>query len=447
MNTGDGARRLTSWEVVFYLATFLPGFLLHFWLERALVVVVVAIAAVALAGHLGEPVRGGRAAGRLFWAFFCVEWLYVLAFLVSQSRFAPGIGFRDLIEVPRYAVWAVFVPGLTLFRFDKRIVERFEVAIIGSYLYSLFVFAAYVVHVPVLSSFLVGDLYANTKNAIQLGGWVRLAAPFGNPNFLAFYLVLTLAYWLFFCRARIRALAVVMALCLTYLTGSRSGWGASSIVLVIFGASAIHRLGVAGRRREAAAAALGVCALVAIAVLNHDAISGATRVATIERAIKAGEIGELSDVAGRINMTIHAWHLFTALPVTGWGGSKVGVASVIDSQYLLWLVRNGVAGTALIGVIIVSVFLSHWRKASEIAAKYGVVAFWGGAALMLATGAFIDNFQLGFIFCLLVALISWRLRGAKANGNGASRSAAVGMRCGKEQCGDSGCDGKVITGT
>jgi O-antigen ligase len=329
-----------------------------------------------------------------------------------------SITTRDLIDLPRYlVVGAVFV---IMGNVDPdRLRAAAERLMFVSLLFSLMVLFVYLLDVPLLSD-MVRWLYEDTKTAISFPRWVRLAAPFENPNFLSFYAVLCLAYSLFFTSGKRRLVLTILALLVLVATGSRSGW-VSAVVLII-GLFARIVPGVFNTRRSILRQ--DVLFLVLFALLTscllwflYPYLLESVRVKMVISALEEGGLFHEPNVAGRMDMVVEAFRVFAQRPIFGWGPFKGGPLEVIDNQYFLVLARQGFVGFILLMSIMLYVFSGAVKLAHTRADKFGVVLMWFVVALMLMTGAFLNNFRLLvlFIFFVVASTGTWTV-----NAQGAS---------------------------
>ena len=161
---------------------------------------------------------------------FSLLWVYYSVCLLITLFSPTTTDWRDLLETSRFVIYG------TIFVFIASNQEMFHAktfqnAVIASLFYCLAVFILYIYDFPLVSHFFRDILYVDSKNQIVLDGIIRLAAPFENPNFLAFYLVMVLTYLLFFANDAGHVAYVLVAIVCLFLTGSRSGWIAGASVL------------------------------------------------------------------------------------------------------------------------------------------------------------------------------------------------------------------------
>ena len=383
---------------ILWLAVFIPGHLLAWRVELGFTAVMVCVS-VLLLDRRGFP----RAFGTL--PISDIVWPILIITATSASAYAlrrymnPGAsGLRDYLEMLRFVV-LLSVMVLIEVDFSRRAIRALDTVIIASLTWMGIVFAAYTTSIPFLTPFLTGALYGTSKTNVELSiAQIRVSAPFENPNFLAFYLVLSLTYLLFFSRHCLRYWIAPVAAVGGFLTGSRSGWIAMLIVLTLFGIDLLSRaLRWRDLRLIGAAVALVLVAVGAWSILS-DGILGSYRVATTVDYLKAGRILEEPNLAARIQVNGRAMELFLESPVVGTGSAKYTEIDVVDNQYMTWLVRTGLIGFVMLLLVYARVAVAQLDAAWRSNQVVGVAAFWLSAAVMLITGSFLDNFRLTFIF-------------------------------------------------
>jgi hypothetical protein len=313
-------------------------------------------------------------------------------------------GARDIAEGIRFILCFLFVVYIGR-HFNASTRGIFDLAVLMSLVWSLACLVASITAVPGLT-WLSQGLYSSTKtNVSSVDNYYRLSAPFANPNFLGFYLTLVLAYLLFFYRAFAKIPAVFVTIALLFYSGSRSSWFGSFFVFAIFSVSAVKDC---CRRR-------GGQSLIMLALVigggawmwqhHSDEILSSGRVRMLLSAESAGGIAGEENAAARLAMVEHAFTMLESSPIVGWGSAKYSGAETIDNQLFTWLVRYGLLGSGIILTCFGGIFVLHVAAALRKGAALGVIAFWGGAAIVLQSGAFFDNFRLFFLFWCFVAAI------------------------------------------
>ena len=391
-----------------WLAIFSPGHLLDWWVERAFVLLVI-LFGISTTLFFGVPRQMGKyKVGALFLMLFMVQSIYLLTYLFSVVATNMDTGVRDYFELPRFLIWICFF-CLLVSGYSLRLRNCFELAVKVSLIYSTIVAISLWAKVPSLLPFFGEYLYADTKTVIE-GNWIRLAAPFENPNFLAYYLVMCLVYFLFFARTTLRHLWLFLILALLYFTGSRSGWFVGALVWITLVISLPYRGLRKHEMRVVIGAFLSTIILAGILWSYVDDIAASSRVTMTLRAMEQGGLTHDPNFQGRIDMIESTIAYFVDRPLLGWGAGKYGVMDVVDNQFGIWLLRNGLIGTLLIMVSLTMYFVCQLQSTRDRHYKTGLTAFWGSVFLMLQTGAFLDNFRLGFLFFLFTISISLSMK-------------------------------------
>lgn len=406
-----GRYRYNPLTVVLWLAIFIPGHLFDWLVERGFVAFFCIIAIVSLFQY-GLPKRVWHFDFSVFIAlFFILQISSLLAFLLTintHSEFIPG--HRNYIELARFLIWFLFFSFLLIYR-KLSFIQPFEKAVRFSLFFSLFVFLCFVIDFPIMTTLFKDFMYADTKTAIQLGGWIRLAVPFENPNFLGFYLLMILTYILFFYdKQRQSIMLLFFTLVLVFLTGSRSAWFASLIVSLFFVLSAIVE-SISERRFSSSFVMLllFLSGLLLGLLTFYEDIINSVRLQMVVNAVNEGGILTEPNVAARIEMVENAWEYFISSPLIGWGSSK-SMIDVVDNQIMIWAVNNGSIGTLIIfGFFILIFYFQIWSSAI-MRHRFGVLAFWTACLIMLQTGAFLNNFRIGFIFGFFLLAINIKIK-------------------------------------
>ena len=289
--------------------------------------------------------------------------------------------------------------------FGARVRRVFEIAIASSLIFSFAVFLVHVIEVPIVS-FLIRDIiYAESKTVIDWGGWIRLAAPFENPNFLAVFLTMTLSYLLFFSDMKARFWFILLTVILLFLTGSRSGWVALTLVLALFYLEVLKKALLGGKIKPFLMATIVIGTSVVLLWNFGSPLLGLARVRMTVEALFVGGIMSEPHLAGRIHNFWEAMTYFYESPLLGWGSGKYAVMDIIDNQYATWLLRIGLFGFLLVIIFYSKVFFSQIKFAYRVGLTIGLFSFWGSVSLLLLTGAFLENFRIFFLFWIFVFAI------------------------------------------
>lgn len=394
---------------VAWLAIFVPGHLCQWWVERAFAAAVAVLGAFILFG-MPSSWKSWAAARQASAFFFLIQFLFLFSFIYAIAFMGIETGPRDYFEAGRYLILWVFIVYV-MRHYDDRVRRATETATAAMLYYSLFVALCYLRPVPVVSEFFRHQLYAQTKTFVNYFGTLRLAAPFENPNFLGFVTVQVLAYMLFFSRSPIRLIHCAAALLVVYFTGSRTAWVSASLVLA--GAVATYAwLGILRLRLKLALQlGLALIILVGAGVKFSGNILKNSRMQALFSAIHKGGIQKEPNAAGRLEQCAQSWEYIKRSPILGWGPSKYATWDYVDNQYVLWGLRNGLAGALLIiaglGLVATRLILS---QRGDTLAMLGAATFSAAIAVELLTGEFLNNFRLFFVTWLLGTAIARKPR-------------------------------------
>lgn len=384
-----------------WLSIFLPGHLYEWWVERAFSAGVLLFACLLMLLRRASP-RARRFSLQAGMLFFLIQFLYTASYVYSVGVRGIDTGLRDYFELARYLILWGFVVCV-IRHFDEPARRAVERAAAASLYFALFVLACFVFTVPVLTDLFKHRIYADTKTFVDYG-ILRLAAPFENPNFLGFYAVEVLAFMLFFARSRLRLLHAGAALLVLGFTGSRTAWAGASIVLCAALAVYAYLGSLRASMRHAAQLCLALFVLILVGTHYSQRILQSSRVNRVVYAAQRGGIQNEANAAHRLEQARYALEFIRQSPWLGWGPSKYETMVYVDNQYLLWLLRSGIVGTAFILAALalgILRFLSSME--GDVLAFVGAVAFVLAVALMLLAGQFLDNFRLFFLTVFLMA--------------------------------------------
>lgn len=388
-----------------WLTIFVPGHLFGWWVERSFAASIFALSCLLLLVK-GAPWETRKPARQASVILFLVQFLYVTSYVFSVAFNGIQTGPRDMFELGRYLILWAFVVYI-IRHFEGRVRTALEAALTASLYFSLFVFAAYQRTLPVLTPAFKA-LYAGTKTSVgKFSGQARLAAPFENPNFLGFAATLTICWLLFFSKSRLRLAHVAAGLLVLFYTGSRTAWAATGVLLAFALAVYVYQGLIQLKVKLAAQLSLAFLCLVLSGPWLIPRVLANSRVARVITAVSRGGLQEEANAARRLVQAREALTYISRSPFFGWGPSKYETMTYVDNQYLLWLLRNGVAGT---GLILAGFALLSWRllrgARGDLMRQAGTAAFLTSVALMLLAGQFLDNFRLFFLTGFMAAAIN-----------------------------------------
>lgn len=394
-----------------------PGHLGSYLVERAAIAALIALLVIRVATTRQVPLPQLRVAApplvlvALLWGAGVI---YTGATLWHQGH-EPQ--WQELGRFPTYL--ALF--ALLLILSANGPVRATRWAVRTAIFYSAGVLLVLRLDLPLLGS--VADfLYGATKMRWNAESGTRFSAPFENPNYLAFFLVVGAAY--LFATERVHGddavagrIAMFVAGGLLALTGSRSGYIAGMVALLSLLAVTVHRwltdggggLGPRKRRRRVInaivlIAGLALVALAAplVAELQSSRLDVLEQLATAGADSGASRLALASidaSVSGRLSNWQGALSALQSSPVIGTGA---WASEIVDSQFLIWAARVGLVGTAAIlafwGYLIVGALRGDRCRDARWSTWVIVVP----AIVMLAAGAFVSNFRLFFFLASLM---------------------------------------------
>ena len=398
----------TPYIILMWFGVFVPGHLASFMVEQLYVAILVGVTTFLLIYCPNDNKAFGISQEKIITFFALLELLYIVSYLRSEVLMFSGQGgYRDYIEVARYLIYMVIVMLVGSFHPQTKASLLYNL-IRATMAFSLFVALLYIYKVPVLSGFFEDILYASTRDdlsQISSGGRVRFAAPFPNANYLAYFLCMSLVYLLFFVRGFLRLFWVFVCLILLFLTGSRTGWISSVIVIFSWQIMSLLRLFSGGGRNVLGFILMLLLTGVIGAVFVTGSVPTVTRATEILSAIASGDLNSVASYSHRLEHNSLIWSVTKESLFWGIGPSKYSLSTVIDNQYLLWLTRQGIVGLSLIMFGALYTVRRMISAADSWADLWGIFVFYLIVFLFGLTGAFLNNFRLFIMTFLFSAAV------------------------------------------
>jgi len=390
--------------VILWAAVFIPGHMFGGFVDRGFALLIGLTSVVVIWRH-GMPQRiGGLPTRSVASTFFFITFIYALSYLVLQLSSPFDSGWRDYFELVRYPIYLGALILIVSGRTDRGR-RTLEVAIAWSLWWSFGAAIAFITDLPLISPLFRDVLYAGTKNNIAPGiGIYRLAAPFENPNYLAFYLTLILAYLLFFSVSKRRLVLLLLDVILLVLTGSRSGIAGALVVLAFFLVHSVWRFVASRDTRPMVWVAMLASSGGLILSLSGASIWDSSRLSATADAIREGAILDDASVEARLTSDIEALNNFMNSPVIGAATKKYSGQDGLDNQFVKWILRLGLIGSIPLALVIFRMFMFQLRSKQRQGLSLGVLALWTSMLLLLQTGAFLESFRLFFIFWTVVSV-------------------------------------------
>ena len=194
---------------------------------------------------------------------------------------------------------------------------------------------------------------------------------------------------------------------LLFISGSRSGWIVFLITLSIWFVSGVFRFIRNGDTKQIRLILSSIPIGFVLIYMNFDTIMHSTRVKELVSAFTSNNFLAIASAYDRYNMNIDQWAFFYISPLIGLGPSKYFISFVIDNQFMLWTLRNGILG---ITIIVSGCFFLFYNLISKsrnnIFYRFGIFSYFVCISLFLLTGAYLDNYRLFFITSVYLASIS-----------------------------------------
>lgn len=313
----------------------------------------------------------------------------------AESRFPTGV--RDLVDLAR--PFMIYLSCSLGFAHGLIPIQRVRRLCLLVLLVSLFCVAVLILQPPVLID-LVNNLYGSTKTGIS-AFMVRVSIPFENPNFLGLFSVLTLCIALFFFKAPDYLLAIV-AIIVTALTGSRTAWLITLVVLLAYSAESFFHV-LRGRRLQWVVIASALVTTSLFAARNlPEGIEANQRVTSFVSALNTFALLQDESYQERVAMRSTAVALIGERPIIGWGAIKDSQVDIVDNQYISLLIRVGLVGV-LISVWAFAGLLARHMRAAGPARVYQVLLIWSTVLAWMWSGSFAENVRLSILIAMICA--------------------------------------------
>jgi hypothetical protein len=405
--------------VLTFAAIFVPGHMFGWIVEWTWLAIMVAFCGITIGIRKWQGEAMGVSVQLWALMFACLCGVSALSFAITLLR-GKAINERDVAEMLRFPIYTLMICffAVRIGRGEFSGINRVTRAAI---IYALVCAAAYQFKIPGLFP-AVELLYSEAKVLFGVGV-VRVPFPFENPNFLAYFLILALAY---FCFLRRSIPFMLLTLALLFLTGSRSGWLAGLAVLSCFALADI--IGPSLFRRTLSLSILAL--VIAGALIYWEQLTSFARVAELVNALQGGDLGGVQTARIRLDAVAYMLDWVEISPLVGWGPGRALEFDVADNQYLSWIMAWGLIGLALIVTIGVIVALHLLSVAYGRVNKLGVLGLLGGIAAMLATGDFLENYRLFFLTLVYIHVFYETLRNERERATSAATPLTAPTRLG-----------------
>jgi hypothetical protein len=372
-----------------FVAVFLPGHFLDWWVERFFTLIILASGffVVLKFGFRYQFVP-------LFVVLSVLAMISMIAFVSSSYLYEKGLSFREASEFFRWCIYffgtvllywiSVFAP-LKHLEFILKLLMCFSAGV-GVFLYF---------DISPIADIL-SFVYEDTKTVVSVN-WIRVGAPFENPNFLAIVTALSLLYFMICSLDKKRNMIpwVALSLFVLYLTGSRTGW----ILAFYFIFFIFIRSGFSLVVRNLFNFLIFFILIAFVVIHFSDVILSQKRILfTLD--LFSGDVFEKRGIAGRLAMSMDALGVFLENPLVGVGPLKNASTMVVDNQYALILLRYGAIGLFF---WLIFLFLNIYLVINRI--NFHILLAVTGLIMVLISGAYIDNFRVWFLIMVLIGMI------------------------------------------
>ena len=388
------------WPAIYFLVSALiPGHLLNWGVEWAFAGLT-AVAGAILYPRFHRRYPSVSAIGLSVISLVAALSTGSYAFTVATGRFATGP--RDWIDLLR--PFLAYFSCTLAFSFGPvrlRSIQRAATYVLS---FTVLVASILIFNVPILRS-VANFLYSDTKTAIS-ATLLRISIPFENPNFLGLFAVAAFCLAVLF-GSRPRYLLAAVALVTIGLTGSRTAWLTTAMIVVaklmLNGARVLRprRQIRRGGRMLRATLALG---LVVVAAFYLPEIVQANQ-RFIDFAEGLAHLDLLRDPSyqERQAMRAQAGRLIEERLVLGWGALKQSDIEIVDNQYISLLLRCGLLGTFVIVLALGGLFVRHVVNGAKRLRAMEVVVLWVVVLAWMWSGSFAENVRLSVLVVLMFA--------------------------------------------
>lgn len=386
------------WPWLFLVTALIPGHLFDWATEWAFASSTTILGVWYFQRTARRYPLGARIGIVTLFAVTCVSWVGYI-FTLALATFPTGI--RDVVELLKPTM--VFFSGALTLAFGPPRLENLRRACFWVLAYGVICGLILMFDVPMLSS-LVDTLYGSTKTGFS-EFHVRLSIPFENPNFLGLLAVLSLAISLSFASRPDLKLAAV-SLCAAGLSGSRTAWLTSVLVLTVFLVTVVVTVITDRRNLSVPTLALAVGLPLAAIYFLPVVAESFQRLESFIELITSFDLGADHSYSERLALRENATILILERPVVGWGAIKYTNLDIVDSQYFSLLLRFGVLGSLILLVAAAAGVFANLRPLAGTRDLKSGVLMWLVLAAWLWNGTFIENIRLAILITIIFASAS-----------------------------------------
>jgi O-antigen ligase len=391
-----------------YVSAMVPGHLLNWGVEWAFAAFTTLLGMYRYSAFCDRYPNACRWGLLILTTCLCISCVAYTGTLVRGTEYS---GLRDIVDILKPAM--IYFSCVAVLTYCPPHLARVQRACAVILAFSLICAIALILDVPVLGV-LVKMLYGSTKTGFS-EFFVRLSIPFENPNFLGLFAVMSLCLGLLY-GDRPNGVLILLALAVAGLSGSRTAWITSILVLLMYVAisASSHVTHFQKVNWRTIVGAVGLVAAGSWVISN--VLEEQQRVKDFLNLLVTFDFASDESYSERISMRRESLALIVERPFFGWGALKYSDLGVIDNQYYGILLRFGVIGSLIflfaMAVALVTAYARAYAagRGAAFACSIGVLMVW------LWAGNFLENIRLVSLITILVFTF------ASATGNARQRS-------------------------
>jgi len=385
---------------LFLLTALIPGHLFSWGIEWAFAVATTVLGAVTFHRMIRRHPFG---ACNGLWMLVLLTSVSLVGYIMTLVLANIPTGIRDAVEIIKPAM--VFFSCAYVLSVGVPTVDELRGACFAVLAFGVMCALILILEIPVLSA-AVDAVYGTTKTAFS-AYYVRLSIPFENPNFFGLFAVLSLMLALNF-KAQPDVKLVVLSLIAVGLSGSRTAWLTSSLILFVFVLGVARGLLMASRRLTGFHLFVGVALPVIIVAMFPLAVESVQRVEDFLNLIIEFDLAADESYAERVALREMTTALIRERPIFGWGAMKYTSVDIIDNQYYSLLLRFGVPTTILLALAALAGAASQVRSARSGSRRNALALMWLILAAWLWNGTFLENVRLAMLITTFFSVASAR---------------------------------------
>jgi len=392
--------RVRSWPRLFLVTSLIPGHLFGWGVEWAFAVATTTLGAVTFHRMARNHPIGARNG---LWMLLLLTAVSLVGYIMTLVLANIPTGVRDAVELVKPAM--VFFSCAYALSVGVPAVDELRRACFVVLAFGVICAFILIFEVPVLGV-VVDALYGTTKTAFS-AYYVRLSIPFENPNFFGLFAVMSLMLALNF-EAQPDAKLVAVSLLAVGLSGSRTAWLTSSLILFFFVLDVARRFMLAPRRLTGFHLLLGVALPLILVAMLPLAAESFQRVEDFLNLLVEFDLAADESYAERVALREMTTALIRERPIFGWGAMKYTSVDIIDNQYYSLLLRFGVPATILLALVALTGIAWQVQSTRSGAPRRALALMWVILAAWLWNGTFLENVRLAMLITIFFSAASAR---------------------------------------